>query len=251
MTTDHATSSDGPVALAPLGLLGTIVVLHLLGRGGLAAPPLAHPSEIGRWLDQRDALDAAFALLRLALLAVGYHLVATTVLVLLGRALRAPGLEAWADAWTLPMFRGIVGRTVGVLLSVAALAGGGPTAAAAPSAPPASTLLTRIDLPPEPAPATAPTEGAAILHRLPAPGPQPAPAPAEAVPDPPTTHLVEPGDHLWSISEARLAQQLGRPPSDAELAPYWAQVVAANPQLADPDLIHPGETVNVPPPPGP
>lgn len=62
--------------------------------------------------------------------------------------------------------------------------------------------------------------------------------------------MVRPGDHLWSIAEARLARALGRPVHDREIGAYWRAVVAANPQLIDPDLLHPGDSVVVPPVPG-
>jgi nucleoid-associated protein YgaU len=62
--------------------------------------------------------------------------------------------------------------------------------------------------------------------------------------------VVEPGDHLWKISEHHLANVLGRPAEDEEIDPYWRSVIDANrDRLAsgDPDLIYPGETVALPP----
>lgn len=59
----------------------------------------------------------------------------------------------------------------------------------------------------------------------------------------PTTVVVEKGDHLWKIS----ARHLGR---EAAIAPYWRRVVEVNtPHLrsGDPDLIYPGEVVELPP----
>ena len=53
------------------------------------------------------------------------------------------------------------------------------------------------------------------------------------------------GDHLWKIS----ARRLGEGASDEEISPYWRQVVVVNtPRLrsGDPDLIYPGEIVEVP-----
>jgi len=61
-------------------------------------------------------------------------------------------------------------------------------------------------------------------------------------------HVVEPGDHLWSLAEQRLTEALARPVTDAEVAPYWRRVVAANPQLTDPDLVFPGDAVHLPAP---
>jgi len=83
-------------------------------------------------------------------------------------------------------------------------------------------------------------------------------APAEQIRHPVTTGSAEPsgddagsvtvvkGDHLWKIS----ARRLGDGASNEEISPYWRQVVVVNtPRLrsGDPDLIYPGEIVEVPP----
>jgi hypothetical protein len=77
---------------------------------------------------------------------------------------------------------------------------------------------------------------------------------------PPVTAAGEvtlaPGDHLWATAETALATAWGRPPADAEVAPYWHRLVATNrdrlPDPANPDLVLPGLTVVVPPvPPAP
>lgn len=64
-----------------------------------------------------------------------------------------------------------------------------------------------------------------------------------------TTVTVAAGEHLWSIAERALASRLGRAPSDAEIAVFWTEVIAANEgRLAsgDPDLVFPGESVVLP-----
>lgn len=58
--------------------------------------------------------------------------------------------------------------------------------------------------------------------------------------------VVVKGDHLWKIS----ARRLGPEATNGEIAPYWRDVIEANtPQLrsGDPDLIYPGEVVELPP----
>ncbi len=61
---------------------------------------------------------------------------------------------------------------------------------------------------------------------------------------------VEPGDNQWAIAEEHLEDVLERPASDAEVAPYWSDVVDANQgniRSGDPNLIYEGETLELPP----
>jgi nucleoid-associated protein YgaU len=63
--------------------------------------------------------------------------------------------------------------------------------------------------------------------------------------DPVTSVVVEKGDHLWKIS----ARHLDEVAPEADVAPYWQAVVDVNtPHLrsGDPDLIYPGEVVELP-----
>ena len=67
---------------------------------------------------------------------------------------------------------------------------------------------------------------------------------------------VERGDHFWGIAETTLTQSWGRAPADAEIVPYWRQIVEANRDAllppGDPDVIYPGQQFVVPaPPPAP
>jgi DNA-binding SARP family transcriptional activator len=67
------------------------------------------------------------------------------------------------------------------------------------------------------------------------------------------TWAVERGDHFWAIAETTLVDAWGRAPTDAEIDPYWRQLVAANRDAllppGDPDVIYPGQQFVVPPPP--
>jgi nucleoid-associated protein YgaU len=58
------------------------------------------------------------------------------------------------------------------------------------------------------------------------------------------THVVQPGDSLWSISAARL----GPGATDAEVEQAWQALWRANRATvgADPDLIEPGQRLDVP-----
>lgn len=77
-----------------------------------------------------------------------------------------------------------------------------------------------------------------------------APEPAEEVG---RRHAVVPGDNLWGIAAAHLAQARGiveSELSDAEIHPYWTRIIAMNRdslRSGDPNLIYPGEVIQLPP----
>ncbi len=62
---------------------------------------------------------------------------------------------------------------------------------------------------------------------------------------------VEEGDHFWSLAEETLHAEWGRAPSDAEIAPFWAEMVTLNQDRLlppeDPDLIYPDQRFQLPP----
>ena len=63
-------------------------------------------------------------------------------------------------------------------------------------------------------------------------------------------HVVRSGDSLWRIAEQRLAGALDRAPEDAEIVPYWRELIERNraglPDPDDPDLILPGQRLELP-----
>lgn len=67
------------------------------------------------------------------------------------------------------------------------------------------------------------------------------------------TVTVERGDHFWAIAEDTLANEWGRQPTDAEITPYWRELVGANEDRLqppeDPNLIYPDQTFLLPVPP--
>lgn len=73
--------------------------------------------------------------------------------------------------------------------------------------------------------------------------------------DQPTIIQAERGDSLWTIAATAVEEHAGRPPSDAEVRPYWQSVVEANDGAlpAGPDVIHAGQSIALPPlgPPAP
>lgn len=244
-----------------LGFAGAMAMLHLLGRGTLAAPPLGSLHDLAIWATEREPDVVAMVLVRLLALALGYHLLFTTVLAVVGRVVHAPRLVTVADAMTLPIFRSAAGRLAGLALSASTVLGSAlpsasasPTPAAArsvadplpPSADVGPALIERVALAPELSP---PSEGSTATIRSVPPASAPE-TPRGEVSDArpaPTLHRVQPGDHLWGIAEEAVRAAIGRPPSDAEVDPFWRQVILANPDLVDPDLIFPGQLVVVPP----
>jgi nucleoid-associated protein YgaU len=228
-----------------------MATLHRIGRGALAAPPIGSAAELAGWVTDREPAVLAVVLVRLLALSVGYHLLVTTALVVIGRVIRAPRLVLWADAMTLPVFRSTAARLAGLAISASTTVGGAlpsagavpaPTASiSAPAPPPAGIghpFIERVVIPPSAPPATDGTT-ATLRPVLPESVPPAEPAP--------TVHLVVPGDHLWAIAERVLGEAIGWTPTDAEVYPFWREVIVANPDLVDPDLIFPGQVVLVPP----
>lgn len=69
----------------------------------------------------------------------------------------------------------------------------------------------------------------------------------------PATHTIAPGEHLWLIAAEQLAVATGREAatlSAVEIAPYWTRVCmhnAARLPSGNPNLVHPGEVIELPP----
>ena len=84
--------------------------------------------------------------------------------------------------------------------------------------------------------------------------PAPAPAPSTtatattALPFSSSSYSVKSGDNLWEISEGVLASGLGHPPTDQQVATYWAALITANKsRVSNPNLIYPGQSLVLPP----
>lgn len=265
-------ANDPPLrrALAAVAWIATlvaiIVLLGWLGDGRLSTPPLLDRSQLQRWLDGRDAVTVAFAVVRLIGLVLAWYLLVVTVVGLVARVSRLPALVRVADLATIPAVRRVLG----------AIAGVGLTASAA--------SLMAASILPDQAPAHAETVdgggGRVVLERLPdgsdvilrrlpdgedgtatmrveeaAPSEQEAPPSGQEAPTA-QEWTTQPGDHFWHIAEATLTDAWGRAPTDAEVTPFWTDVVEANREALDdpanPDLIFPGQVFRVPvPPPAP
>lgn len=239
-------SDRGRDRLALLGwtsfLTAALLVLHALGAGPLAAPPLRG---IGAWLGERDAPTVLFAVLRLALIGVGWYLLASTFLATALRLARADGAAEAIEACTPAPVRRLVRAAAGLSLAASVVA----VSAAAASERDEPVSMRR--LPDAEMRVVDDTDAPVTMVRLPDDEPAP-PAP----PAPDATWTVEPGDHLWSIAERSLTAAWQRLPTDDEVDPYWRRLIAQNrhriPDPANPDLIHPSLELVLPtPPPAP
>ena len=258
-------------ALAAFGaVVIAILALHRLGTGPLALPRQWSNPALSDWARDRDPVTIALVVFRLMVLAAAYHLAITTAIAIAGRIMHLPSWVAAADSWTLPPLRSTWGRLAGLgLTATAALT---PQLSAATAATRPTATIQFVDTPDDIGPSRqailrtsdpGPSTGTATLRLLDEPvdandlgdnaPEEPRTPPAESATEPAgarvdaTVHLVQPGDHLWSIAEMQLTDHLGRPAADAEIVPYWQGLIAANPQVVDPDLIYPGQSLDVPP----
>ena len=243
-------------------------------------------SHVDLWLQVTPLEDVAAALLRLAGLAVAYWVLGSTALYLAARITGIPAAIGAVEWVTLPVVRRAADRAVAMVLAGSAIAGGAAPALAhdlpvwpppvqhADDAPLGPDDLGIIPGPPTPAPAVPPA-GAGIPPLQERRGSLPDEAGVavagqddEAAEDTdldPTDEPVTPtsdeepaearpyevvaGDNLWVIAKRALADAWGRTPSDGEIAPYWRSLIEDNrPRLrsADPDLIYPGELLELP-----
>jgi hypothetical protein len=279
---------EGPKARRTLALLVAgeaiaVVALHRLGGvEGFAIPR----HDLARWLQQTPSEEVLLAGVRLAALVAAWWLLGSTLLYVSARVARLHGTAAALGWATLPAVRRWADRAAAVsIVAATALGVGRPAAADPPPTPssttapvvieadhrdplsvpsrPPSSVRTGHSLDPAPVPSVPPID----LAPVPAPPPTTAalvppvvpiapPAPATPPPSPTTgaTHTVARGEHLWSIAARQVATATGNPPADVapgDIAPYWRRVVEVNrPRLrsGDPNLVFPGEVVELPPP---
>lgn len=229
-----------------LGLVAIGTLLRLAATGDLASPPLGALGDLTRWAGGREPVAAAIALVRLAAEASVWYVLAVSGLHALSSGLRVAGGRRLADALAVPAVRRLVHAGLGIGLAAASSVGGRDQGSAAGTA----TMAPVADAPL----ATEPQidDGAGTASMRPQVGDhggvaQVAPAP--------TTWTVAPGESLWSIAEELLGEVWQRPPSEAEIDPVWRQLVERNRARlvdpADPDLIHAGQVLDVPPLPSP
>lgn len=237
------------IGLLMLGLNG----LHRLG----ADLPISAITET-------DFEVALAALLRLLGLTAGYWLLLSTLAYVIVAAAHIPAaLEAtgWA---TLPSVRRLADLVAARSLIVALAAplpmvplgdlvdpGYVPVPAGDPPTLTTTTTTPIATTTPEPPAVVVPTPSIpsfplAPAVQAPVVDPEPQGSSLEEV-----EVVVRTGDHMWGLAEARLTLQLGRPPTNQEIAPYWTRVVEVNRnriRSGNPDLIFPGEVLVLPTP---
>ena len=240
-----------------------LVLLDRLGRTTFPNPPAASIDDLVRWTATTSPLLAAGSCVRLAAIALGWYLLATTMAGVLGRLLGLRRTVRALDRLSLPVVRRLVGRAVGA--GLAAQLGLFSAAGAAAAPPPRPDVATAPAASQEVATMAVLEEHSTTMRALPEPSepahelPPPATAtlravPGEAEPAPSRrtlTWTVRPGDHLWRIAEVIVALDDGRTPTDARVEAYLQRLVEANRgrlvQPDDPDLILPGQQLLLPP----
>ncbi len=237
------------VAAARL-LAGAVAVGAILAAtgDGFPAVPWRAPGTLAAWADDHGPGLAGMALVHAAV-AVGagfaallgtLHLVAA---LLPGRhGARAAAVTGRLTPTLLRAGLGLVAATT--VTTVPAVAASAEATDPPESAGPPDTTA---DGPAAPETATM-THLGTVAAAPPVTPPLAEVSPSTAAPD---RWVVAPGDHLWGIAEETLADHLGRPPTDAEVVPYWRRVIEANRDRLvhrdDPDLILPGQELVLPP----
>lgn len=231
--------------------LALVQLLRLAGASWMAGP-----SEWG----SADPIEALTYLCWVGAIVASLWLLAGIVIAVAARLSGIRALRTLADRTAVPAVRRLAERATAASIVVSTLVAPAAAIAQDPPAPPIP-IVAVVDQPaavaPEPAPTVAPEPGRVETPAAPAGAPT-----GEAMPHPrwtppathqetavTTTHTVQPGDHLWSISSTTLRDRMGRMPSDAETAAYWRTVIDHNRatlRSGDPDLIYPGETIALP-----
>jgi hypothetical protein len=225
----------------------TLAGLGAAGKGVLAAPHEWTPAALRSWLATRPPDVAVFAGLRLIVLGLAWYLLATFTLGVLVRVTRLGPLVRICDGMTLPLVRRLASSVAALSVAVGTLAVTDPSVASA-----RTPTLLGTDVLPTCSPSGRAAGDTLTMTWLGAG--DPVPRPTNPPPSPPSpservaqTWTVRPGDHLWGIAHATLAQAWGRAPSDAEVGPLWRALIGANRSLlADPDnadLIFPGQVL--------
>lgn len=256
-----------PLTVLPV-LLATLFAFHAVGPGPALPAPVLSLEAWERWVSERAPVDLAFAALRVAAMVTCYHLLAMQLVAVAARVVDRPNLLRLANRFTPPPLRTSARRLAGIGLTAVTSVTVSATGAGASEPAAGLAMMQVVEVGPRAGTATAvlrvdPNDARTGSHpATSAPAPAPSPEPAPADPEPPSApvavsepevdpgtdreHVVQPGDHLWSIAAAEVAIAVAEPdPSSIER--YWERLVLANPQLDDADLVFPGDVILLPP----
>jgi hypothetical protein len=233
-----------------IAAIGTgLLWLERVGSRDLGGPP-ASVDGVLSWIEHRDPAVAAFALLRLGAMVVGWYLLIITAAGGLTSAFHLERGTTTVNRLTVPFARGMLGGAT--LLGVAGT----------PPSLPLDHSDTMIELPPTTASTTTDPNDTATLHLLPDAATSTTVPEPEAPPEPSasdasvtsssttTTWVVQQGESFWSIAAEHLTDLSGRPVSDDEVTPYWRELIEHNrSRLANPDdanLLFTGQELDLP-----
>ena len=212
-----------PVAIA-ITLMSLLAVVRLLSIPWLRIPT----RDVAGWLSQADPETIAAALLvhgaMAAVLAMAVSVVSSLPRALLGLP---PAARALASRWR-PRVRRLTNRVAVGTITLTSLL---PQLAAAREQSPGLPIADAVDRTVSP--------GYLLLS--------PVDAHRSAHVD---SIRVEPGDTLWAIAANHLERGTRREPSAAEISRHWRAIIDLNIdrlRSGDPDLIHPGEDILLPP----
>jgi len=208
-----------------------LTTLGSLGDSALAPPPLSQDG-IVHWTSTREPIVAAFALIRLASLAVGGYLLLVVVVSGAVAALDPRRGALILDRLSFGLARGLLG-----VMGLGALSVPMATGALAQPAPPPSSIASIREVEARNTPIQSEAVIRPVLDR---------PAPLQAPPDTTEHYVVAPGDSLWRVAAAHLSDVTGRADlSESEIATYWRAVVDANPS-PNPDLLFVDQVIALP-----
>ena len=257
----HEVRASARVMVLSLGVAGA---LWLLGRGALATPPIESWTQFREWLGARSTVTAAIAALRASGAVVALYVSTISLLAIIAEITSFVALGRVAHSLVPRSLRPLVGVALGAGVATAAASLAVPRTTApthlatlvldAPSDATATMYLVS-----EHAPTTvaiAPTIAAATPPELIVDTTTPPLPPTASAPELPApvgtirTWTIERGDHLWAVAHETLADSWQRAPTDAEVVPYWRELIERNRSRlidpANPDYVLAGQVFELP-----